>query len=365
MIKIREVSGYLESLAPLSTQESYDNCGLIIGNPNDEVKGVLVTLDCTEEIIEEAISIGANLIVAHHPIVFKGLKKLTGKDYVERTVLKAIKNDIAIYAIHTNYDNYRFGVNAEIGRRMGLTNIKILDPKANILNKVVCFIPSEHVDTVREAMFDAGAGNIGDYAECGFTTEGNGTYMPIEGADPFEGKIGERSNVSEVRFEVITESYKLGAVLAAMQQAHPYEEVAHEVYTLMNQHSYIGSGMIGEFEESMEEKAFLSLLKDKFNAEGIRYTSLLGKPVRRVAFCGGSGSFLLSKAKRAKADFFVTGDFKYHEFFDAENEIVIADIGHFESEQFTSDRLCDILTKKFPTFAVHLTKVNTNPINYF
>ena len=364
-MKIKDVTAYLEGLAPLSTQESYDNCGLITGDKNSDVKGVLVSLDCTEAIIDEAIEKGCNLVVAHHPIVFKGLRKFNGANYVERTVIKALKNDVAIYAVHTNFDNYRFGVNAEIGKRMGLENLQILDPKANILNKVVVFVPNGHLDSVRDAMFAAGAGNIGDYSECGFTTTGEGTYMPMEGSDAFEGEVGKRSEVDEVKLEAVVDAHRLGAVLGAMHRTHPYEEVAHEVYTLSNKHNYIGSGMIGELPTEVDEMVFLQQLKDAFKAEGIRYTAPLNKSVKKVAFCGGSGSFLLNKAKAKGADVFVTGDFKYHEFFDAENEIMIADIGHFESEQFTSDRLCEILTKKFPTFAVRLTEVNTNPINYF
>ncbi|MDX2361118.1 MAG: Nif3-like dinuclear metal center hexameric protein [Crocinitomicaceae bacterium] len=364
-MRIKDITNYLEELAPLSSQESYDNCGLIVGDASADVKGILVSLDCIEEIVDEAIATGANLIVAHHPIVFKGLKKINGKNYIERTVLKAIKNDIAIYAIHTNYDNYQFGVNREIGERLQLENLTVLAPKRQVLTKLVCFVPEVNVDDVASAMYNAGAGTIGNYKECSFKSEGEGTFKPVEGANPAEGIVGELSKVQEVRLEVLVSNHVLGAVLQAMKSAHPYEEVAHEMYAIMNDNQSEGAGMVGDLPEEMSELEFLKKLKEVFKCGSIRHTALLNSKVKRVAYCGGAGSFLLSQAKASGADIFVTGDFKYHEFFDAENQIVIADIGHFESEQFTSNRLAAILTKKFPKFAVRLTEVNTNPINYF
>lgn len=364
-MKIREITQYLESLAPISSQESYDNSGLIVGDANAEVSNVLISLDCIEATVEEAIQKNCQLIIAHHPIVFKGLKKLNGKNYIERTVIKAIKNDIAIYAIHTNLDNYRFGVNHEIGQRIGLRNVKVLQPKKEVLSKVVCYVPDDHLDAVSQAMFDAGAGNIGDYDECGFSTKGEGSFRPNDAAKPFIGAAGERSSVNESKFEAVCSTHILGKVVAAMISAHPYEEVAHEIYPMLNSNPYEGSGMVGELESPMEAQAFLEHIKKTFNCGVIRHTELTSKTIQKVAYCGGSGSFLLSAAKRSGADIYITGDFKYHEFFDADGGIIIADIGHFESEQYTSNRLADILTEKFATFAVHLTEVNTNPINYF
>ena len=262
-------------------------------------------------------------------------------------------------------DNYRFGVNHEIGQRLGLQNLSVLSPKSGVLNKVVCYIPLSHVKEVSNAMFDAGAGKLGDYRDCGFSTQGTGSYTPVTGADPFEGEQGVRSEVEEVRFETLVSSHVLGRVLSALKNTHPYEEVAHEVYPILNENKYEGSGMVGVLENPMDESAFLSQVKENFKCGVIRHTKLRNKKIRKVAFCGGSGSFLLKHAKRSGADIFITGDYKYHEFFDAENEIVIADIGHFESEQYTSDRIAAILTGKFATFAVHLTEVDTNPINYF
>ena len=364
-MKIKEITDYLESLAPLNSQESYDNCGLIVGNKNDVINQVLISLDCVEATVEEAIQKGCNLIIAHHPIVFRGIKKFNGKNYVERTIIKAIKNDVAIYAIHTNFDNYRFGVNHEIGQRLKLSNLEILSPKKDVLNKVAFYVPREYSETVRQVMYEAGAGEIGDYAECSFSVEGRGTFKPVSDANPFEGRLNEKSTVDELKVELLTSTHHLSAVIQAMKEAHPYEEVAHEIYSILNPNQYEGAGMIGELEEAKSEIEFLREIKEIFQCGIIRHTGLLNKPIKKVAFCGGAGSFLLPEAKRHNADVFITGDFKYHEFFDADEQILIADIGHFESEQYTSNRIENVLTKKFPKFAVHLTEVNTNPINYF
>ncbi len=365
MVKLKEISDYLESLAPLSSQEEYDNSGLIVGNRNQDVTNVLISLDCMEATVDEAIEKGCELIIAHHPIVFKGLKSLTGRNYVERTVLKAIKNDIAIYAIHTNFDNYRFGVNDEIAERLNLVNRRVLSPKYGRLTKLTCFVPVEYTETVRNALFAAGAGEIGNYSNCSFSLEGEGTFLPNSSAQPFTGVANELSRERESRLEVLCSNHNLGAIVSAMKNAHPYEEVAYELYPIKNENSYEGSGLIGQLENELDETAFLDVIKKTFKCGVIRHTELKGKPIKNVAVCGGSGSFLIESAKRSGADIFITSDVKYHEFFDADNELIIADIGHFESEQYTSNRLERILIKKFTKFAVHLTKVNTNPIKYF
>lgn len=362
---VREITNHLEKLAPLSTQESYDNSGLIVGTGNEEVSNVLISLDCTEDVVEEAKLKKCELIIAHHPIVFGGLKKLNGKNYVERTVIKAIKYGIAIYAIHTNLDNYLKGVNFEIGNRLGLKDLKVLRPKENSLNKLVFYVPSENKSAVLEALYAVGVGRIGNYSECSFSSKGEGTFKPMEGANPYEGKVGERECVKEERVEVLLPNHLRQRAFSALKKIHPYEEVAHEFYALENQDQYLGSGMVGTLDTEMKTNDFLKRLKDTFNCGVVRHTDLLSNSVKTVAFCGGSGSFLLKDAIRANADIYITGDFKYHEFFDAEDKIIIADIGHYESEQFTSDRIKAILMEKFSTFAVHLTEVNTNPINYF
>lgn len=364
-MQLKEVIQYMESLAPLSSQESYDNSGLITGNNNMEITQALICLDSTEEVVDEAIENGCNLIIAHHPIVFKGLKSLTGKTYVERVVLKCIKNDIALYAIHTNLDNFRFGVNDEIGRRLGLEQLQVLSPKTGILNKITVFVPSENREQVAQAMFNAGAGAIGNYNSCSFFGEGTGTFTPVDRANPYIGTSGVAEQVKENRLEVLVSSHQLTAVVNAMKASHPYEEVAYDIVALQNAHAFEGAGMIGKLPVPMPVEAFLNFVKKEFNCGIIRHTKLVKSVIETVAFCGGSGSFLLKDAIRSKADIYITGDFKYHEFFDAEDKLIIADIGHFESEQYTINLLSAILTKKFPNFALRLTTINTNPINYF
>lgn len=365
MINIRELTGFLEDFAPLSSQAGFDNCGLLVGDPSWEVSGVLVTLDCIESVVDEAIALGANIIVAHHPIVFSGLKKLNGKSYIERTVLKAIKNDIAIYAIHTNLDHHIQGVNDEIANRLGLINKSILQPNSGVLNKLAVFVPKSHVYEVENALFSAGAGTIGNYEECSFRSEGLGSFKPKAGAKPHSGKIAERSEEEEVRLEVLVSTHRMGSVQKALRLAHPYEEIAYDIYPLLNVNQDEGSGMIGELEEEMDALEFLTFLKAAFEVSVVRHTALLGKKIKKVALCGGSGSFLLPDAKRQGADIYVSADFKYHEFFDAENDLIIADIGHYESEQFTTNLLVGKLKEKFTKFAIHRTCVNTNPIKYF
>ncbi len=365
LIKVKTIASFLESVAPLSLQESYDNAGLIVGNPDAEISAALVTIDVTEEVINEAIKKGTGLIVAHHPFVFSGLKKITGKTYVERTLIKAIKNDIAVYAAHTNLDSVTGGVNSKICEKLGLLNCKILQPSAGQLKKLVTFIPSENAEEVREAVFNAGAGHIGNYDYCGYNLEGEGSFRGDESTHPF---VGERNNVhyeKEIRFETIFPGYLQGEIIAALLKSHPYEEVAYDIYPLENLFEQAGMGMIGNLAEPLSEKKFLALLKEIFNAGCIKHTALKGSPVNKVAVCGGAGSFLLNKAISGGADVIVSGDFKYHQFFDAENKIVIADVGHFESEQFTKELFYELLIKNFPKFAVHFSEVNTNPVYYF
>ena len=363
-MNIKQITNFLESYAPLEYQESYDNCGLIIGDANAEVIGALITLDCTEAIIDEAIATGCNLVIAHHPIIFDGLKKLNGATYIERTVIKAIKNDIAIYAIHTNLDNVHNGVSAKIAEKLGLENCKILAPKSDLLRQLVVYCPTANAETLKTALFEAGAGTIGDYDQCSFTSIGKGTFRTNENCTPFIGEIGENHTENEDRIEVIYPKFKERAILDAMEVAHPYEQVAHQIYVLDNKHQLVGSGIIGELKTPVDAQVFLKNLKLNMQTDCVRHTSLVKQQIKTVAVCGGSGSFLLKNAMAAKADIFITADFKYHEFFDAENKIVIADIGHYESEQFTKDLIYDLLVKNFTKFAVRLSKVNTNPIKY-
>jgi len=363
-MKAADIINFLEELAPPSLQESYDNSGLLVGDRNTEVTAVLLSLDCTEDVIDDAISKGCNLIVSHHPIVFGGFKRFNGSNYVERTIIKAIKNDVLLYAIHTNLDNVQGGVNAKIAEKLGLTDVRILQRKSGRLKKVVTFCPTSHAEAVREAMFAAGAGSIGNYDNCSFNLEGQGTFRGNDNSDPFVGERRKTHTEPEIRIETILPDFRLKAVLSAMQEAHPYEEVAFDVYPLENSWKEVGSGMIGELPVEMDALDFLRSLKTTMRTDCVRYTLPHRASVKRVAVCGGSGSFLLKDAIAQKADILITGDFKYHQFFDAENRIIIADIGHYESEQFTMELLAEKLADKFPTFAARLTRVRTNPINY-
>lgn len=364
-MQIIDIIRVLESKAPLSLQETYDNAGLLTGNQDWECKGILCTLDVTEAVIMEAKTRNCNLVVAHHPVIFSGLKKINGKNYVEKTVIAAIKNDIAIYAIHTNLDNRLDGVNDRIADRLGLINRRILDPKPGQLMKLFTFVPVDHAEKLRSALFAAGAGNIGEYSETSFNVEGTGSFKGSANTHPFVGEPGKRHEEKETKIEMILPAYLKPQVIKALMDAHPYEEVAYDIIALTNDLSEVGSGLIGELPEEMEETGFLHMLKTSFELELVRHTALLGKKLRKVAVCGGSGSFLTGKALAAGADVYVTADVKYHEFFDANDRMVLADIGHWESEQFTTDLLVEILQAKFPTFAVLKSGVKTNPVNYF
>ncbi len=361
---VKEIVKYLETLAPSAYQEEYDNSGLLTGTMQQEVKGILITLDCIESVVEEAIRETCNLIVAHHPIVFKGLRKINGNNYVERTIIKAIKNDIAIYAIHTNLDNVKEGVNFKIAQKIGLENIKILAPKKHLLKKLITFIPKADTENVLEALYKAGAGNIGNYAECSYQLDGTGTFKPNDKAQPAIGNANQLESVEEKRIEVIFPAPLEGAVLSALFSSHPYEVPAYDIILLENKYPEVGSGAIGTLPAPMKEIDFLNHLKNNMNLSCIRHTPLLNKEIKKVALCGGSGSFLLKNALSANADAYVSADFKYHEFFDAENKIVIADIGHYESEVFTKDLIYDFLIEKFSNIAVRLSKIETNPISY-
>ena len=364
-MKISEVINCLETFAPLAFQESYDNSGLLIGNSFDDCTGVLTTLDITEDVITEAVQKKCNLIVAHHPIIFKGLKKLNGKNYVERCVIAAIKSEVAIYAIHTNLDNVINGVNKKIAERLQLQNLAILSPKENILKKLVTFVPNKNAEEVKNALFDAGGGMIGNYSEVSFSSAGFGSFKAGNDAKPFVGKIGERYIEDETRIEVIFPGHLEQDIIQNLKQVHPYEEVAYGIYRLDNYHKDVGSGLIGDLGESITEEEFLLKIKSEFNLKVIRHTSFLNKKITKVAVCGGAGSFLINAAKAAGANVYITSDIKYHEFFDADNGILLADIGHYESEQFTIDLLAEILQQKFPNFAVQKTEIKTNPVNYY
>ena len=361
---IKEIISILEELAPLGNAEDFDNVGLLVGDKTKAVSGVLVTLDTLENVVDEAIENKCNLIVSFHPIIFSGLKKLTGSNYVERVVLKAIKNDVAIYSMHTALDNVQQGVNAKICEVLGIEDPKILIPKKNSLQKLTTYVPKAHAQHILEALFNAGAGHIGNYSNCSFSVNGLGSYEAMEGANPTIGKIGQTHYEEETMVSVVFPSIVKNNVVSALMQAHPYEEVAYDIFIMENTNQHVGMGMIGSLDTAIEEEVFLQFVKNQMNAKVVRHSALRGKKVKKVAVLGGSGAFAINAAKAAGADVYITADVKYHEFYQAENQLVIADIGHYETEQFTKNLLVDYLTKKIPNFAVRLSESKTNPIKY-
>jgi dinuclear metal center YbgI/SA1388 family protein len=361
---VQDVINHLEELSPLAYAEDFDNVGLLVGNKNTQLTGILITLDTLEAVVDEAIENNCNLLVSFHPIIFKGLKKLTGKSYVERVVMKAIKHDIAIFAMHTALDNALQGVNDMICEKIGLINKQILIPQTGTIKKLTTYAPKEEADKLREALFNVGAGNIGNYNECSFNAEGIGTYKGNINSNPSKGKKGTLHFEPEIQISVTYAKHLESKIIKTLFKVHSYDEVAYEITTLENKNQHIGMGMIGELEKPMEETSFLNHIKSKMNTKCIRHSALLGKPIQKVAVLGGSGSFAISDAKAANADVFITADLKYHTFFTAENNILLADIGHYESEQFTKNILVAFLTKKMPNFAVVLSKTNTNPVKY-
>ena len=362
---IQKVIAEIEKHIAMPQAEDFDNVGLLCGFPERNVSGILVCHDALENVVDEAIQKNCNLIVCFHPIIFSGLKSLTGKNYVERAVLKAIENKVAIYAIHTAFDNDFYGVNAGICNLLGLKNIKILQPKKNNLKQLNVYVPKDYSESIKEALFSAGAGNIGFYDECSFKIEGKGTFRPIEGSNPFSGQQNVRENAEEDMISVIFESFKQNQIVAAMKSAHPYEEVAHQIYQLENENQYSGLGMYGEFETEMDEKEFLSFVKDQFNLNIIKHSDFNQKKIKRVGVLGGSGANGIKSALSKKCDAYLTGDLKYHDYFLAESKMLICDIGHYESEQLVSQQLFEILSQKFSTFAILKSSEKTNPVNYF
>lgn len=364
-MKIKEFINEFEKIIPVRQAEDFDNVGLLCGNPEREISGVLISHDALESVVDEAIEKNLNFIFCFHPIIFSGLKSITGKNYVERAVLKALENKIAIYAIHTAFDNDYFGVNFKICEVLGLTNQKTLMPKQNQLKKLEVYVPIDSAENLKSALFEAGAGNIGFYDECSFSIAGKGTFRPLEGSNPVTGTHNERENANEVLLSVIFEDYKKHQILFAMKQNHPYEEVAYQLISLENENQYTGLGRFGDLETEMDEVDFLKFVKEKFNLNVIRHNSLTKKKIKRVGVLGGSGASGIKSAISAKCDAYLTGAVKYHDFFSAEDKMLICDIGHFESEQFVTQQLFEILSKKFTTFAIAKTTIKTNPVNYF
>lgn len=364
-MKLKDLTSYLDSAVPLSFQEDYDNCGLMVGTPEREISAAMLTLDVTEEVVAEALRNKCDIIISHHPLIFHKLKRITGKSYTERIIYDAVKNDLAIYSAHTNLDIIEGGVSRKMAEKLGLESITVLLPSEHLLLKLVTYIPEAYFEKVRNRLFEAGAGVIGNYDKCGFSVQGTGSFRGNEDATPF---IGEKSKLhfeNEIRFETILFSHLKDKVISALIESHPYEEVAYDLYALENQNVNIGLGCVGRLKKGMSEEDFLKKVSSVFGAEGIRYSKSSGKQVEKVALCGGSGASFLKNAISAGADAYITADVKYHDFFNTENKILLVDIGHFESEKFSVEILKDLIIKKFPKFAVRFSETNTNPINYF
>lgn len=364
-MKIKEILSILEEMAPLAYAEDFDNVGLLVGNKENDATGILVCHDALESVIDEAIANNCNLVVCFHPILFSGLKKITGKNYVERSVVKAIKNDIVIYAVHTALDNHKNGVNKIFCDALGLINTKVLIPKENFIQKLVTYTTPENAEKLRNSLFDSGAGRIGNYDNCSFNSDGFSTYKGNENSNPVVGKKGELTQTNEIKIEVTFEKHLQSKILKALFTNHIYEEVAYEIYDIKNSHQNIGLGMIGELETALSERDFLQMVKDKMQCGGIRHSEILDKKIKKVAVLGGSGSFAIQNAINQGADAFLTADLKYHQFYESENQILIADIGHFESERYTKNYIVDFLKEKITNFAIVLSQENTNPVKYF
>ena len=364
-MKVKEIVCALERFAPLPLQDGWDNAGLQVGLTEAEVTGALLCLDVTEDVVDEAVAIGYNLIVSHHPLIFGGLKSITGRNYVERCVMKAIRHGITICSHHTNMDNATGGVNYKIAEKLGLKNLKILAPKEDSLLKLVTFVPTAQADKVRLALFDAGCGCIGGYDQCSYNLTGEGTFRAGEECNPFCGNIGEMHREAEVRIETVLPAYLKGKAISALMKAHPYEEPAYDLYPLKNTWMQAGAGVIGELPEAMKTDEFLQLVKETFQAECVKSNKFNGKTVRTIALCGGSGAFLLPKAIGLGADAFLTGEIKYHDYFGHEDDLLMVEIGHYESEQFTLEIFQSIIKGAYPNLPVRQTNVETNPIKYY
>lgn len=363
-MKLSSLVNSLEEFAPNVLQESYDNAGLIYGKLTDEVSKALICIDVTPEIIEEAKQHKCDIIIAHHPLIFRPIKKLNGSNMVETVLIDCIKSNIRLYAMHTNLDNLPYGVNAKLAEVLNIINTKILSPGGSKLNKLVTFCPIDHAEKVRSAIFEAGAGHIGNYDSCSFNTDGKGSFRALENSNPFVGEKGKIHFENEIRIETIVPDFLLLKVLHSMMAAHPYEEVAYDIYPLENKSEITGAGMIGELKEEMEITQFLEFVKQKLKAKTLKHNKLISQKVKKVAICGGSGAFLINRAARAKADVFISADIKYHDYFEHLGDMTIVDAGHYETEQYTKDLIHTFLTEKFPTFAVRKSETDTNPVSY-
>jgi dinuclear metal center YbgI/SA1388 family protein len=364
-MKVQEICNYLEQIAPLTYQESYDNSGLLLGDPVTSIRNILLCLDITPAVVDEAVSKDCNLIISHHPVIFKGVKKIISGDRDAEIILKAIKNDISVYAIHTNLDNTLNGINGLLMSKLGIPSYQVLAPKKKLLSKLATFCPLGYAEKIREALFYVGAGNIGNYDQCSFNVSGQGTFRASDKANPFVGETNKLHLEEEIKIEVIFPDHLQNDVISALKKSHPYEEVAYDIYSLKNDFDQIGAGAIGLLPEPMNEYDFLILVREVFKVQYIRHTAFRNKYIKKIALCSGTGSFLINEAKHAGADIYLCGDLKYHDFFLASDKLILADIGHYESEQWVKEWLYAVLIEKFPNFAILISDINTNPVNYF
>jgi dinuclear metal center YbgI/SA1388 family protein len=362
---IKEILTEIERLAPLPLQEGFDNAGVQVGDVNREVTGALLCLDVTEKVVHEAVEKGCNLIISHHPLAFKPFKSLTGNTYIERCLIKSCKYDLVIYSAHTNLDNAVGGVNYRLAEIIGLRKVRILSPQKQALLKIVTFVPEAHAETVRNALFEAGAGHTGNYDSCSFNLPGDGTFRAGENCHPYCGEAGKLHHEKEIRIETILPAFRKSNVLRALLSVHPYEEPAFDIYPLENVRHTAGSGIVGELPESEDAHEFLARIKKLFQADCVKHSGgWTGQFVRKIAVCGGSGAFLIPEAMAAGAEVFVTGEAKYNDFYDVENKLLLAVIGHYETEICTKDIFFDVISKKSATFAVHISNTDSNPVKY-
>ena len=362
---VQELLKTLEQWAPTAYAEDFDNVGLLIGNSQSKCSGVMITLDCTEAVINEAIADNCNVIISFHPILFSGLKKITGANYVERVAIKAIEHKISIIALHTRLDNHPDGVSNILCKRLKIKKSQVLIPKKDNLKKLVVYVPENYTEAILESLHKAGAGNLENYKECSFLLEGTGRFMGIDKSNPHIGKPSEKISLKEIQINVVFESHLYHDIQKALREAHPYETIAYEVYSLINSFSEVGMGRIGSLKKEMDLSSFLNFVKKQLNSKVIRHSPPTNKLIKKVAVLGGSGSFAIEDAKRQGADAFITADLKYHQFYQGEKSLLLVDVGHYESEQYIKNLIFDYLTEKLPSFAFVLSRTKTNPVNYF
>lgn len=365
---IKEIIDAIESIAPLPLQEEWDNCGVQVGPTDNECTGVMVCVDCTPVVVEEAIAMNCNLIVSHHPLIFGGIKQLTGKTEAERCVINAVTAGLTIYSSHTALDNSPNGISHRMASLLGLEDVDVLVPREADQLKLVAYVPVSKLDDVRLALFDAGAGAIGNYDFCSFATDGRGSFRALDGANPYVGEVSQLHFEDESRLEVLLPRWKRRDVELALRQVHPYEEPAYEFSEVVAASRPAGSGCVGHLPQPMTVAQLALFAKERFGCQAVRLSCYHGDPmvhtVRRVAVCGGAGGSFIGAVKRSGADAYITADLRYHDFVDYGKRLALIDVGHFNSEQCAKEIFYQLICEKFPNFAVHTSKNEKNPIQY-